>query len=271
MARTQLSPRTTLDRYRDSLGNVRTLGADEERELAREWRAGNQRAGQKIIEASLPFVIRVAREYIRWGAPLEDLVQQGNLGLLKAAEKYDPDKGCRLVTYASYWIRAEIRDYVVRHYRIVRLGTTRTERRAMRAFRRQGIEDYKELAEASGMPEARAEKLWPLLVQSDSSLDAQYGTQSAGVTRLEDGAASPEDIVHRQHTIAGVRDAMNEALNCLTDRERRIVETRILGEDPPTLEALGREMGVSKERVRQLEVRARAKLRNELAQFQPAA
>ena len=92
--------------------------------------------------------------------PLEDLVQQGNLGLLKAAAKFDPEKNCRLITYAAYWIRAEIRDYVVRGYRIVRLGTTRTERRAMRAYRREGIESPEALAEASGMPLARAHKLW---------------------------------------------------------------------------------------------------------------
>ena len=265
-------PKTTLDRYRDSLGDVRTLDPEEERELARQWREGNQRAGRRLVEASLPFVIRVAREYIRWGIPLEDLIQQGNLGLLKGAEKYDPEKGCRLVTYASYWIRAEIRDYVVRHYRIVRLGTTRTERRAMRAFRRQGIENYEELAETSGMPLARAKKLWPLLVQGDYALDAQYGTQSPAVTRLEDDKAStPEELVGREKTLASVRARMPEALGSLTDRERRIIECRVLSDEPPTLETLGKEMGVSKERVRQLEVRARAKLRTQLAEFADVA
>ncbi len=271
MARLNPLKRSAFDRYRDSLGNVRTLSSAEEHDLAVRWRAGDERAGRKIIEASLPFVIRVAREYIRWGIPLEDLVQQGNLGLLKGAQKYNPERGCRLVTYAAYWIRAEIREYVVRHYRIVRLGTTRTERRAMRMFRRQSIENYQELAKESGMPEARARLLWPLLTQSDSSLDVEYNNQPAAITRLATESATPEDSVETADLQHRLREAMDGALGVLSDRERRIVETRILGEDPPTLEALGQEMGVSKERVRQLEVRAREKLRGELAAFHPAA
>lgn len=263
--------RTSLDRYRASLGDRKPLKPEAERKLAREWRAGNERAGRELISASLPFVIRVAREYLRWGIPLEDLIQQGNLGLLKAAERFDPDQGCRLVTYAAYWIRAEIRDYVVRHYRIVRLGSTRTERRAMRAYRRQSIADPKELAELSGMPEKRAVMLWPLLMQSDSSLDAQYGTQSPAVTRLRDNVEAADDQLDHNNRIVAVRKAMEVAMKVLSDRERRIIELRILGDDPPTLAAIGLEMGVSKERVRQLEVRARAKLREQLAEFRPAA
>ena len=117
---------TTLDRYRASLKRVEILDAEAERELAQLWVDGDEQAGAQLIESSLPFVIAIAREYRRWGVPLEDLVQQGNLGLMKAASKFDPDKNCRLITYAAYWIRAEIRDYVVRSYRIVRLGTTLT-------------------------------------------------------------------------------------------------------------------------------------------------
>lgn len=263
--------RTSLDRYRDSLGQRKPLKPEAERQLARDWRAGNEKAGRDLVQHSLPFVIRIAREYLRWGIPLEDLIQQGNLGLLKAAERFDPDQGCRLVTYAAYWIRAEIRDYVVRHYRIVRLGSTRTERRAMRAYRRQSIADHKELAELSGMPEKRAAMLWPLLMQSDSSLDAQYGTQTPGIARLKDDAETAEEQLDHHNRIAAVREAMKVAMKVLSDRERRIIELRILGDDPPTLEAIGREMGVSKERIRQLEVRARAKLREQLAEFRPAA
>lgn len=263
--------KTSLDRYRASLGNRKPLKPKAERQLAQDWRAGDERAGRELISASLPFVIRIAREYLRWGIPLEDLIQQGNLGLLKAAERFDPDQGCRLVTYAAYWIRAEIRDYVVRHYRIVRLGSTRTERRAMRAYRRQSIANHEELAELSGMPQKRAAMLWPLLMQSDSSLDAQYGTQSPAITRLRDDVDTAEEQLDHHNRIAAVRKAMEVAMKVLSDRERRIIELRILGDDPPTLEAIGREMGVSKERIRQLEVRARTKLREQLSEFRPAA
>ena len=99
----------SLDSYRRDLSSVAPLAADEEIELAKRWREGDRLAGERLVEASLPFVIKVAKEYRRWGVPMEDLIQQGNLGLLRAAKKFDPEQGCRLITYAVYWIRAEIR------------------------------------------------------------------------------------------------------------------------------------------------------------------
>ena len=259
---------TSMDRYRASLDRIVKLTPAAELELARRFTAGDERAGHQLVEASLPFVIRVAREYRRWGVPLEDLVQQGNLGLLKAARKFDPAKECRLVTYAAYWIRAEIREYVVRAYRIVRLGSTRTERRAMRAFRRKGVANAKELAEISGMLQARADKLWPLLTASDVSLDATYHDLPTGSDRLPDPhCEDPESLCARREAVNGVRAALGPALAELTEREQRIVQARMLTDEPTTLEQLGREMGVSKERVRQLEVRAKGKLRVSLAAF----
>jgi RNA polymerase sigma-32 factor len=263
--------KTAMDRYRDSLEHVRTLDPAAELDLARAWRAGDERAGHKLVEASLPFVISIAREYRRWGIPLEDLVQQGNLGLLKAAAKFDPSRECRLVTYAAYWIRAEIREYVVHGYRIVRLGTTRTERRAMRAYRRSSLESPEHMAEISGMPLKRARKLWPLLGNRDVSLDVRYDDRAPAIERLQGRDVAPEDTVTRRDTIERVRARLGDAFQVLTVREQRIVEERIMADEPRTLEDLGREMGVSKERVRQLEVRARQKLRRELAEFQTAA
>jgi RNA polymerase sigma-32 factor len=262
---------TALDRYRASLKRVEILSAETERELAQSWADGNQAAGARLIESSLPFVISIAREYRRWGVPPEDLVQQGNLGLLKAASKFDPDKNCRLITYAAYWIRAEIRDYVVRSYRIVRLGTTRTERRAMRAFRRKAFESPEALAEESGMPLARAQHLWPLLARGDLSLDATVADAPAAMDRMSYKQPTPEEFVSRSESVLLVRAALQSAMDTLSAREQRIVEARILAEEPCTLQTLGREMGVSKERVRQLEVRAREKLRNRLEHLRPAA
>jgi RNA polymerase sigma-32 factor len=262
---------TALDRYRASLKRVEILDAEAERELAQRWAEGDDQAGALLIESSLPFVIAIAREYRRWGVPLEDLVQQGNLGLLKAASKFDPDKKCRLITYAAYWIRAEIRDYVVRSYRIVRLGTTRTERRAMRAFRRKPVDSAQALAEESGMPVSRARQLWPLLTRGDLSLDATVSDAPAAVDRMSTKQPTPEESVARAEAVHHVREALESAMESLTDREQRIVEARILSDEPRTLESLGREMGVSKERVRQLEVRARQKLRDRLEHLRPAA
>src|SRR5579863_3989966 len=126
----------SLRAYREDMSSFAPLARDVERDLARRWIAGDERAGEQIVLACLPFVVSIALEYRRWGVPLEDIVQQGNLGLLKAANKFDPSRECRLATYAAYWIRAEIRDYVVRAFRVVRLGTTKAERKALRAYRR---------------------------------------------------------------------------------------------------------------------------------------
>jgi len=100
---------TSLAAYRQAIARFPQIGPDEERDLARRYRAGDKRAGERLIQACLPFVLMIAREYRCWGVPMEDVVQQGNLGLLKAASRFDPDRECRLVTYAAYWVRAEIR------------------------------------------------------------------------------------------------------------------------------------------------------------------
>ncbi|MEM9193885.1 MAG: sigma-70 family RNA polymerase sigma factor [Myxococcota bacterium] len=262
---------SALDRYRTSLNRVATLTPAKEKELARQWREGNDDAGRRLIEASLPFVIKIAREYRRWGVPLEDLIQQGNLGLLKAAKKFDTDKDCRLVTYAVYWIRAEIRDYVVRTYRIVRLGTTRTERKAMRSYRRSGVETPEELAESSGMPLARAKKLWPLLAAGDVSLDFRTPDRGPAVERMVADGENPEEAVTRDRVLTGVQKALVDAMTRLSEREQRIVKARLMADEPQTLEMLGNEMGVSKERVRQIEERVRRKLAAELSDYRPAA
>ena len=264
--------RSGLDEYMLSLRGIAPVDAEAERRLALAYRAGDREAGDRLVAACLPFVIRIAVEYRRWGVPLEDLVQQGSLGLLRAAEKYDADKQVRLITYAVYWVRAEIRDYLVRSYRIVRLGTTRSERRALRAFRREGVENPEQLAERSGMPLARCEKLWPVLAQVDSSLDQTFDDSRAPfVERLRSELPNPEEFAFTQREAEAQRSAVRSAIRRLDKRERRIVRARFLSDDPCTLEQLGKELGVSKERVRQLEVRVRDKLRDALSEYAPAA
>jgi RNA polymerase sigma-32 factor len=251
-------------RYRTQVARFDTLSHEQEAELARAFRAGDQRAGARLVEANLKFVVGIAQEYRRWGTPLDDLVQQGNIGLLKAAERFDPSQPNSLRTYAAYWIRAEIRDYVVRCYRIVRLGTTRTERRALRAFRSSAVGSVDELVRASGMPEARCRLLWPLLSGGDRSLDFSY--QGAGPARdmLSDGRPDPEHVFAQREAIEQQRVQVQSALDHLSTRELDIVRARLMTEDPITLEQLGRKLGVSRERVRQLESRAKAKIREAL-------
>src|ERR1700691_3801365 len=165
----------SLRTYRADMSSFAPLDRDTEQSLARRWAEGDAQAGEKIVLACLPFVITIALEYRRWGVPLEDIVQQGNLGLLRAAKKFDPERDCRLATYAAYWIRAEIREYVVRAYRVVRLGTTKSERRALRAYRTTREADPVKLAAVSGLTPERAALLLPVLAAKEASLDARMG------------------------------------------------------------------------------------------------
>jgi RNA polymerase sigma-32 factor len=257
--------------YRESVANVVPLDREVERELTRRWRAGDRRAGEKLVTACLPFVIGIALEYRRWGVPLEDVVQQGNLGLLRAASKFDLGKECRLATYAAYWIRAEIRDYVVRAYRVVRLGTTKAERRALRAYRKTRESDPAALAAASGMTEEKAAWLLPLLVGRESSLEARTDEHGALLERLSGATPTPEDEATSHERRGRAQAAVVEALRDLTERERMIVRERLMTDEPRTLQELGVKLGVSKERVRQLEERACGKLRAKLEELRDVA
>ena len=262
---------TALDRYTRTLRGLTLLSAEEEQVLAKRFVEGDTQAGQRLIEANLPFVVSIAKRYRRWGVPLEDLIQQGNIGLLKGVAKFDPTKNCRVITYASFWIRAEIREYVVRGYRIVRLGTTRTERRAIRDHRKQGFESAEALAESSGMPLHRARQLMPVLRGGDLHLDAPLSDGGDWHSYFASDEASPETLTAGKIDGTRLAAVVDDALKTLSAREKKIVEHRVLSDTPVTLAELGVGMGVSKERVRQLEARAYDKLRERLADFRPAA
>jgi len=268
------STRWAIDR--SFAGRFENLTPEQEAELAQRLRAGDARAGSRLIQGNLRHVVAIAHEYRRWGVPIDDLVQQGCLGLLKAAQRFDPavlpaqnspERGSgSLRAYAAYWIRAEIRDYVVRSYRIVRLGTTRTERRALRAYRTRAVRTVEELAEQSGMPKARCEQLWPLLVQGDRSLDFTIDGRPPGRELLrDDEQPGPEARAIRQEECEGARSRVAQAMATLSDREQRILWARLASDEPETLAQVGKRLGVSRERVRQLESRAREKMRAALS------
>lgn len=261
----------SLRAYRQNLSSVTPLDRETERELARRWILGDKRAGEKIVEACLPFVIAIALEYRRWGVPLEDIVQQGNLGLLRAAKKFDPEREVRLATYAAYWIRAEIREYVVRAYRVVRLGTTKAERRALRAYRTSTERDADSLAAVSGLSKERIEMLLPLLAGREMSLDGATGDASPIVERMASKEPDPEEEATARQARTRAEEAVSQALRHLNERELLIVRERVMNDDPVTLQRLGEMLGVSKERVRQLEERARGKLRDRLASLREYA
>jgi RNA polymerase sigma-32 factor len=256
---------TDWGRYKARAATSEALSADAEAELAERWKKGDERAGARLVESNLRHVLPIAMEYRRWGTPIDDLVQEGSIGLLKAARHFDPSQRCSLRAYAAYWVRAEIRDYVVRGYRIVRLGTTRTERRALRVFRTSNVANVQELAERSGMPEPRCKLLWPLLTEGDRSLESVATGGVPGRDLLRDARPDPESLALQRETERVARERVQGALSVLSERERRIVWARMALEEPETLEQLGKRLGVSRERVRQLEHRAKQKLREALS------
>lgn len=255
---------SALDLYRRRVGRFDALDAATEIALARAWAQGDERAGCRLIEANLRVVIAIAREYRRWGVSLEDLIQEGNIGLYKAARRYDPSRGNQLRSYAGYWIRAEIREFVVRTYRIVRLGATRTERRAIRAFRSSRVATAEDLAAQSGMPLARCQMLWPLLLAGDRSLDASFDGQPPLIDSIGHGGESPEAAASAAQDQRQRERAVRDALSTLPERERKVLKRRYMMSEQSTLEELGRELGVSRERVRQLEERAKGRMRSAL-------
>lgn len=236
----------------------------QEVELSARWRDGDRSAGQEIVERCVPFVMTIALEYRRWGTPIDDLLQEGNIGLLKAAERFDPSRGCRLVTYAAYWIRAQIREYVAQHYRIVRLGSSKGERRMLRIYRRTNERDPDVLAAQTGLSRERVLSLLPVLGAHDVSLDKKNLDGDAPIDRLASTSPTPEDEASTKEERKHVKAAVRQAIAELPARERKIAESRWLCETPVTLEQLGVDFGVSKERVRQLEERAKERVRERL-------
>ena len=258
----------SLAAYRVELGHPDILSAEEERELAVRCKAGDREAERKLIRACLPFVMTIALQYRRWGAPIEDIVQEGNIGLLKAVTRFDPERGCRLAAYAAYWIRAEIREHVARGYRIVRLGSSKNERRALRVYRKSQVHDAAQLAEMSGLSQGRATELLPLLMAADVRLDSPPSDeQKTPMDRLASDSSSPEEEACLADERQQLHEAIEKVVAELSPREQRIVQQRWLAEEPETLERLGLAFGVSKERVRQIEERAKKRMRERLEQI----
>lgn len=243
----------------------RILDAEEERALVRRTQTGDRAARARLVQSCLPFVASVALEYRRWGHPLEDIVQEGCIGLLKAIERFDPDRGCRLITYAAYWIRAEIRAFVVKAYRLVRIGTSKGERRALRYYRKTRERDPEELARASGISVARAEALLPALTNREASLDDRDPDRGSVIERMSSDEATPEEDVGLREAQAKRAAALADAMRALPEREQTILRHRYFDADPQTLDQIGRAFGISKERVRQLEERAMRRVRESLS------
>lgn len=261
------------------------LDAETELALARAWRNhGDTQALHRLVTAYMRLAVSMAGKFRRYGAPMNDLIQEAGLGLMKAAEKFDPERGVRFSTYAVWWIKASIQDYVMRNWSLVRTGSTSSQkslffnlRRVQARIERAAQEEGETLdasslrarvAEELGVPVADVAMMEARLSGSDFSLNAPMSSDEEGrewQDTLEDDGPDAEARVAQSHDAARLREWLAEAMQVLTPRERHIVIARKLGDVPQTLDALGNELGLSKERVRQLEVQAFGKMKKSLA------
>jgi len=257
------------------------LDAETELQLAYAWRdRRDEQALHRLVTAYMRLAISMAAKFRRYGAPMNDLIQEAGLGLMKAADKFDPDRGVRFSTYAVWWIKASIQDYVMRNWSMVRTGSTSSQKSLFFNMRRVQARLEREanqrgetldshqlrqmIATEVGVSLADVEMMEGRLAGSDFSLNATQSSDEDGrewIEALEDDNAQAAETVAHSRDIDTLRVT---ALSALNDRERFIVRERKLRDEPRTLESLGEELGLSKERVRQLEAAAFAKMRRNL-------
>lgn len=266
---------STLSRFAEEAKRFPMLTAEEERQLAIAWRdRRDPRALDRLVGSHLRFVLKIARGYRGYGLPLADLVAEGNVGLMQAAEKFDPEKGFRFATYAMWWIKAAIQEYVLRSASLVKMGTTAAQKKLffnLRKLKAQlqeleagdlAPETVRTIAEELNVPEAEVVEMNRRLAASDSSLNVTIGAEgdTEWLELLRDDRPNQETLVADADELALRRQLLGQALERLNDRERKILLERRLKENPSTLEELSHQFNVSRERVRQIEVRAFEKL-----------
>jgi RNA polymerase sigma-32 factor len=268
------APIGSLDAYIERVTSLPVLSRDEEVELAERFRNdGDLEAARALVLSHLRFVVHVARGYMGYGLPVGDLIQEGNVGLMKAVKRFDPSMGVRLVSFAVHWIRAEIHEYVLRNWRLVRVATTKAQRKLFFNLRRMkknlgwlSEDETRAVAHDLGVEAREVREMEQRLAARDLSFDPTpadddgEGAYSPAAYLPADGA-DPALAVEQAEWEDAASDSLALALEQLDERSRRIIETRWLAEDKLTLHDLAAEFGISAERVRQIEAQAIKKLR----------
>ncbi|GAB1477864.1 RNA polymerase factor sigma-32 [Paracoccaceae bacterium] len=282
-----------LDGYSDQILSrqaraAELLDAETEAALARAWRDhGDTAALHRLVTAYMRLAIAMAARFRRYGAPMNDLIQEASLGLMKAAEKFDPDRGVRFSTYAVWWIKAGIQDHVMRNWSLVRTGSTSGQKalffnlRRVQAKLEREARERGEVLDSAQLREKVASEIGVTLTEvammegrlagMDASLNAMQSDDEGRewIEVLPDEAPQAEEQVEAAHDRARLRGWLAQAMAGLNPRERHIVIERRLRDEPRTLESLGAELGLSKERIRQLEAAAYGKLRKSLTAASP--
>jgi RNA polymerase sigma-32 factor len=260
-----------LSRYLEEIRKFPMLAPDEEYMLAKRWQEHQDSdAAEQLVTSHLRLVARIAMGYRGYGLPIGEVISEGNVGLMQAVKRFDPEKGFRLATYAMWWIRASIQEYILRSWSLVKMGTTAAQKKLFFNLRRaksqlQALDDgdlrpdqVKTIATKLGVPEDDVVSMNRRL-GGDASLNAPIRAESeSGEWQdwLVDDTPTQEDRLVEDEELQRRRSYLSSAMSVLNDRERRVFEQRRLVEDPATLEELSEEFGVSRERIRQIEVRA---------------
>jgi RNA polymerase sigma-32 factor len=265
-----------LDHYMVRIKNFPLLNREEEHDLAIRYRQeGDLQAAHRLICSNLRFVVKIAQEYRHYRMKLLDLIQEGNIGLMMAVKKFDPDRGVRLISYAVWWIRAYIQSYIIKTWSLVKIGTTQAQKKLFfklkqsqeALLRLTGKEDHDALARELEVRQDEIEEMTQRIASRDSSLNVEL-VEGEGFTlqdTLADDTANQEVLLLESEEQKTRARQVHLALECLNERERKIIQDRILNDSPRTLQELAGEYGISRERVRQLEQNALKKLRGSLA------
>jgi RNA polymerase sigma-32 factor len=263
----------SLETYIQTVNRLPLLSVERERELARRYRgAGDLEAARGLVLAHLRVVVAISRGYLGYGLPQADLIQEGNIGLMKAVKRFDPERGVRLVSFAVHWIRAEIHEFVLRNWRIVKIATTKAQRKLffnLRSLKSSlsslGAEDVKAIARQLGVKPDEVVEMETRLAGRDVALEPAGDEEDeafAPISYLVAEDAEPGRILEHEQTARLRGEGLERALASLDPRSRRIVEARWLAEkDASTLHDLAAEFGVSAERIRQIEAKALARMK----------
>jgi RNA polymerase sigma-32 factor len=274
MAKTSMLPTISseggLQRYLQDIRQFPMLQPEEEFMLAKRWREhGDRKAAHKLVTSHLRLVAKIAMGYRGYGLPIGEVISEGNVGLMQAVKRFEPDKGFRLATYAMWWIKASIQEFILRSWSLVKMGTTASQKKLFFNLRKvkgqiQALEEgdlrpdqVAEISRRLGVPTEDVISMNRRL-SGDASLNAPVRMDAEGEWQdwLVDEGESQEDILAQGEESSMRHDMLSEAMEKLNDRERRVFEARRLRDDPITLEDLSQEFGVSRERIRQIEVRA---------------
>ena len=270
-----ISPEGNLQRYLNEIRSFPMLTADEEYMLARSFNEhGDVQAAHKMVTSHLRLVAKIAMGYRGYGLPLNEMISEGNVGLMQAVKRFDPERGFRLATYAMWWIRASIQEYILRSWSLVKIGTTAAQKKLFFNLRKlkgrlEAIEEgdlapetVKKISEELSVPENDVVSMNRRLAGSDHSLNAPLRAENDGewMDWLVDDTDSQEAVIAENDELTKRRVLLQDALMTLKERERYILTERRLKDEPTTLEDLSQVFGISRERVRQIEVRAFEKL-----------